>query len=97
MEKGHILGPFDQPPMENMVFSPINIVPKPNGNHRLIHDLAFPWDGINSVNACIPESNCIVHYHYIDELIDLALRMGNSVQGVRVDIRIGIQKFGHSS
>ena len=26
--KGHMLGPFTEPPFPNMVFSPINLVPK---------------------------------------------------------------------
>ena len=95
--KGHILGPFTEPPMENMFYSPINIVPKPNGKHRLIHDLAYPYDGENSVNACIPEENSVVHYHYIDELIDLALSMGTSVQGVRVDIEAAFRNLGVSA
>ena len=92
--KGHILGLFDEPPIEGLVFSPINIVPKPNGKHRLIHDLAFPYDSENSVNACIPKKNLVVHYHYIDELIDLALNMGTSMTGSRIDIESAFRNLG---
>ena len=43
----HILGPFDQEPLDNMVYSPLNIVPKPTEPGKkqkwwLIHDLAYP-------------------------------------------------------
>ena len=26
--KGHMLGPFNHPPLENMVYSPLNLIPK---------------------------------------------------------------------
>ena len=85
--KGHILGPFSEPPLENMVFSPLNIVPKAGnpGKWRLIHDLASPYNR-NSVNSCIPEENSSVQYHYIDEVIDMGIAIGKGAWGCRVDI-----------
>ena len=76
------------------MFSPINIIPKPNGKHHLIHDLAFPYDAKNSINACIPKKNSVVHYHYIDELIDLALNMGTSTTGSRINIESAFRNLG---
>ena len=84
--KGHMLGPFDTPPLPNLVYSPINFVPKSNGKNRLIHDLSHPWDGVNAVNDCIPLVNSQVRYHHIDDVIDLALAMGTTTNGARCDI-----------
>ena len=83
---GQILGPFDKEPFKNMVYSPINLVPKPNGKFRLIHDLSHPWDGKTSVNACIPVRNSKVKYHYINEVIRLALELGTSMTGSHMDV-----------
>ena len=41
--KGRIAGPFHSPPLENLVCSPLGLVPKNvPGKFRLIHDLSFP-------------------------------------------------------
>ena len=55
--KGHMLGPFTEPPFPNMVFSPINLVPKAGSDDkfRLIHDLSYPYNK-ESMNSCIPET-----------------------------------------
>ena len=85
--KGHILGPFDRPPLEDMVYSPLNIVPKGDTEqYRLIHDLAFPYDTDQSVNSCIPREWASVQYHYIDEVINIAVVLGRECQGARIDI-----------
>ena len=92
---GHMLGPFDNPPFEQMVFSPINIVPKAGSvnKYRLIHDLKFPYND-QSVNSCIPEENSTVKYHHIDEVIEMALAIGTCVKGARCDIEAA---FRHQS
>ena len=84
--RGQILGPFDEEPYDNMVYSSINLVPKPNGKFRLIHNSSHPWDGKTSVNACIPDKNSKVKYHYINEVICLALELGTSTTGSRMDV-----------
>ena len=84
---GHILGPFNEPPLPNMIFSPLNIVPKagcPNW-YRLIHDLAYPYRTNQSVNACIPEENSSVQYHYIEEIIDMGIEIENTATVAWVD------------
>ena len=53
---------------------------------RLIHDLAYPYDRDQSVNSCIPDEHCMVQYHYIDEVIELALALGEGIWGARIDI-----------
>ena len=79
---GHMLGPF-----EEMVFSPVNIVPKAGSNnkYRIIHDLKFPYND-ESVNSCIPEHNSTIQYHHIDDIIEMALAIGTCVKGARCDI-----------
>ena len=71
--KGHMLSPFDEPPLPNLIYSPINLVPKGEDDFRLIHDLLYPYDGVNSINDCIPPCNSWVRYHSIDDVIDIAL------------------------
>ena len=89
IQKGHILGPFDEPPLLGMFFLSINIVEiagrKPD-KYRLIHNLAYPYDAQNSVNACIPQENSKVKYRHIDEVIDMALKIGISTRGIRADV-----------
>ena len=84
---GHILGPFDTPPIPGLVFSPLHMLPKPTltAGWRLIYYLSAPYDK-GSVNNCILEENSTVEYHYIDELIEIALRLGPDIYGVRLDI-----------
>ena len=91
---GHMLGPFDEQLIENMIFSPINIMPKPGmKKYRLIHDLAYPYNS-ESVNSCIPEENLSVQYHHIDEVINMVLTIGVCARGVRCDIEMA---FPHQS
>ena len=90
VELGHILGPFDEPPLEGMVYSPINVVDKAGDPDkvRLIHNLAWPYND-QSVNKCIPRSEAAVKYHYIDEIIQVAIHLGGDIWGCRVDFRHG--------
>ena len=43
-------GPFKEPPFENYIQSPIGLVPKSNGDTRLIFHLSYPRTGL-SVNS----------------------------------------------
>ena len=43
MDKGHIEGPYSEPPFNPFVISPIGLVPKTDsGKLRMIHDLSYP-------------------------------------------------------
>ena len=88
IEKGHMLGPFDSPPLEGMVYSPIHLVKKAGskGKYCLIHNLSFPYDG-KSVNSCILPGNASVKYKYIDNLINLAVELRENIFGCRIDIQ----------
>ena len=52
---GRYAGPFEEPPFEDFIQSPIGLVPKDGGNKtRLIFHLSYPRDGM-SVNSEIPK------------------------------------------
>ena len=82
---GHMLGLFEEQMIENMIFSPINIVPKPGTKKcRLINDLAYPYNS-ESMNSYIPKENLSVQYHHIDEVINMELTIGVCARGARCD------------
>lgn len=95
LELGHMLGPFDEPPLPDMVYSPLHLVPKAGApkKFRLIHNLAFPYTA-QSVNRSIPPEESSVHYHYIDELIEMALQLGKNIWGCRVDFSHAFRNLG---
>ena len=70
-------------PFNYFVVSPLNLVPKPNGTFRLIHNLAYPYDGMQAVNDCIPESEAQVQYRSIDDVLLMILAAGPAPFGAR--------------
>ena len=71
---GRFAGPFDKPPLEYFVQSPIGLVPKDKGlKTRFIFHLSYPRSG-NSVNSGIPKELCTVKYPDFDEAVKLCLR-----------------------
>ena len=95
LDLGHMLGPFDEPPLPDMVYSPLHLVPKAGNldKYRLIHNLAFPYTE-QSVNKSIPKEESSVTYHYIDELIEMALTLGENIWGCRVDFSHAFRNLG---
>ena len=90
VKMGHMLGPFNEPPLEGMVYSPIHLVDKARDptKSRLIYNLVYPYND-QSVNQCIPPSQSSVQYHYIDKLIDFAISLSKDIWGCRVDFSHG--------
>ena len=78
VEKGYILGPFNQPPLESLVTSPVCIVPKSNGKWRLIFNLSDP-KGF-SVNEAIPEEKKTVQYCSINEVATFIVQRFHHLQ-----------------
>ena len=66
VQKDHIAGYFKVPPLPNMVYSPLNLVPKAGnkGKFWLIHNLSYPCND-QSVNSCIPQESSSRHHRYI--------------------------------
>ena len=93
VRKGHMAGPFAEPSFPNMVFSPINLVPKAEAppdapaikRYLLIHDLSHPYND-NSVNTCILKEAASVHYAKIDDIIQMALQIGVTTVLCHIDI-----------
>jgi hypothetical protein len=67
LSAGRIQGPFDSPPFENFISSPLGLVPKDNGKFRLIHHLSFPHG--RSVNDNIPDSASSVSYTRVSDAV----------------------------
>ena len=76
VELGRFAGPYDEPPFDNFVQSPVGLVPKDKGlKTRLIFHLSYPKKG-ESVNSGIPRSKCTVKYPDFEEAIKLCLKEG---------------------
>ena len=72
-------GPFEKPPFDNFIQSPIGLVDKDQGRDtRLIFHLSYPRDDSNSsVNTNTPDELCHVKYVDFDEAIALCLSLIN--------------------
>ena len=86
IQNGCLSGPFDKSPLPNIVFSPLNIVPKAGseGEFRLIHDLAYPYNN-ESLYSCIPTEEASVKY-YLEAVVNMAVEIGTKTWGARIDI-----------
>ena len=89
------LGPYDRSPLDNLICSPLNLVPKAGSKekkYRLIHNLAYPYDD-NSVNANIPDSEAKVEYLTFDNVIKLGLKHGVTANAGKVDFDAAFRNF----
>ena len=78
VQLGRYAGPFEEPPFEYFVQSPIGLVPKDKGKKtRLIFHLSYPRTG-DSVNSGIPYDKCRVKYPDFDEAVKLCLQEGKN-------------------
>ncbi|XP_062572622.1 uncharacterized protein LOC134234551 [Saccostrea cucullata] len=89
---GRISEPSPFPQFENLVTSPLGVVPKKvEGQFRLIHDLSFPEN--NSVNSQIPPENSQVSYDSIDNIISLVRQFGSAALMAKCDIEDGFRNI----
>ena len=87
IDSRRMAGPFIQPPFDNLIVSPIGLVPKADtGKFRLIHHLSHP-DG-ESVNDGINRDVCTVKYASFDDAIDLVIRAGKGDFLAKADIKL---------
>ena len=91
---GRMLGPYDNPPLENLICSPLNLVKKAGdpSKFRLIHNLAHPYNE-DSINANIPDSEATVSYIKFDEVVKLALKHGKSAVASKLDFDAAFRLF----
>ena len=85
LDKGHLLGPFEDPPIPNLHVSPVNVVPKANGKWRLITNLSFPVG--NSVNDAIPEASRSVSYCSVSDVVRVILQCQGEVFLSKIDLK----------
>ena len=70
VDAGPFVGPFDQIPYEYFVQSLIRLVPKANGQTRLIFHLSYNFKGTHtSINSFIPTHKCTVKYRDLDHAL----------------------------
>lgn len=85
-EAGRIIGPFSCPPFQNLVCSPLGIVPKKDPSEfRLIQHLSYPPG--TSVNDHIPDANSSVRYASISDAITVIKRLGAGCFMAKTDIK----------
>ena len=83
---GRIAGPFPGRPFQNLICSPIGLVPKREPNKfRMIHHLSFP-EG-QSVNDYIDKELCTVHYASFDTAVELVVKAGRGAWLAKADVK----------
>lgn len=82
---GRMLGPFKYLSISTLRISPIGLVPKSDGNWRLITHLSYPQDG--SVNSFINPELCNVSFSSFDNILDKIYECGNGTEHAKVDIK----------
>lgn len=82
---GRFAGPFKEPPIKNLKVSPVGLVPKANGDYRLITHLSHPAG--SSVNDGISEELSSVQYTSFDTVADMIFRLGNGSLMAKRDIK----------
>ena len=89
-------GPYDEPPFEYFIQSPIGLVPKDNGKQtRLIFHLSYPRNGSNSsVNANTPRHLCSVKYPDFSKVVQLCLDEGVNCHISRSDMQSAFRNLG---
>ena len=72
---GRVAGPYDHPPFEYYMQSPIGLVPKAGGKTHLIFHLSYDFEHYKSVNYYIPQKLCTVQYKDLDHAVKNCLRL----------------------
>ena len=80
-----VVGPFTFRPFPTLRVSPIGIVPKKDGDFRMIHHLSHPTH--YSVSDFITIELCTVKYASIDDAVSLEQRIGKNGKLAKVDIK----------
>ena len=85
---GRLSGPFQEPPFDSYVISPVGVEPKKvPGEFRLIHHLSFPRGRGWSVNGGIPEAESSVKYASIDDAVAIIQKLGRGCWMAKCDIK----------
>ena len=69
-------GPFERPPFDRFVQSPIGLVPKAGGKTRLIFHLSYDFSpGFEFINHFTPKEICTVKYKDLDFAVNQSLEL----------------------
>jgi hypothetical protein len=83
---GRIAGPFDSPPIKDLIVSPLGLVPKKEpGQFRVIHNLSYPKG--NSVNSHIDPYFTTVQYETLDHCVDIIQSIGKNCLVAKADLK----------
>jgi hypothetical protein len=82
---GRVAGPFIERPIATLRVSPLGLIPKKDGDYRLIHHLTHPKG--SSVNDFVDPELCSVQYASIDQAIAAIQRLGPGTMLAKSDIR----------
>ena len=85
LNRGHTVGPFDQPPFDNFHCSPLGAAPKKDGTIRIVLDLSSP-KGF-SVNDSICKEDYSVSYSSFDDAVNLVKKLGPNCFMAKLDIK----------
>ena len=94
VQAGRYAGPYDRPPYDCFIQSPIGLVPKDKGKKmQLIFHLSYPRDGSNSsVNAGIPKELCKVKYPDFTEAVRMCLIDGRCAKIGKLDMSMAFRQ-----
>ena len=85
LSMGRIAGPFINPSFPTFRVSHIGLVPKKDGNFRMMHNWPHPMH--NSVNDFIDSELCAVRYANIDDAVKLVKRIGRNGKLAKADVK----------
>ena len=91
VECGRYAGPFEHPPFQYYVQSPIGLVHKAGNKTRLIFHLSYDFKQYKSVNYYIPQDVCTVKYNDLDHAVSnclkpLKIKPGSFIWGGKTDL-----------
>ena len=89
VEKGYVIGPFDEPPFESFRINPISLATKKYSNKkRLVVDMSAPHDDPDnpSINALISKEDFRLSYVKFDEAIVIIQQLGRGTQLCKTDL-----------
>ena len=79
-------GPFKEPPYDYYHQSLIGLVPKSNGDVRLIFHLSYPRSGM-SINSMTPKHLCTLKYRDLNDVIQLYIEAGKGCYTAKADMQ----------
>lgn len=86
VDEGRIAGPFYDWPVDDLIISPLGVVPKKEqGEFRMIHHLSWP-EG-QSVNDFIADADSRVLYASVDDAVRLVRVCGQGAELAKCDVK----------